>query len=132
MPRGGRRKGALTYKHDEVVVPGLAMLCFRMKRDRRQNYFTTIRWFVDSAGPGAVGVRDRLPHELYLGRTRNAAVKRLHEKVMRCDWRAHFRRLPFMYDLEQQIKLHLPDDPPHDPAMPAVVAQLLNLNKGKK
>jgi hypothetical protein len=47
MPRGGRKKGADTYKIDRQIVPWLKDWCRVAKRERDMSAFEAIRWLVN-------------------------------------------------------------------------------------
>ena len=72
MPRGGRKKGAVTYKTDQFVVPFLCLLCSLAKLRYGWSYFRTIRTVVEHN-----------KRKLLLGgKSTNAIVHRLYQKMM--------------------------------------------------
>jgi hypothetical protein len=72
MPRGGRKKGAISHKTDAGVVAFLCLLCPITKLHYGWSYFRTIRSVVEH----------RQATFLLKGKSTNAIVHRLYQKMM--------------------------------------------------
>jgi hypothetical protein len=66
MPRGGRKKGVVSYKIDERIVPWLKDWCRVAKRERGLSAFEAIRLLVNT-NPRLFGrhTADATVHRLY-------------------------------------------------------------------
>jgi hypothetical protein len=110
MRRGGRKKGALTYKGDREIAFFLSAVFDRTRhrKDAHKNLGSLIRWYVRRVGLGIVG-----------GDNEESTVRRIRKRMKECrDWRSHYGKLPFVQSTTNQLRISFAGDKPVDPTGP--------------